>query len=542
MTVAATDDRNIIQEGTDSTTVNDQSVTQKVAVTEEGTVVVIENIVAQGFNDHGSLSGLGDDDHSQYILVSGLRAFTGTVSGITPTLDAHLATKKYVDDNAGGVSDHGALTGLSDDDHTQYILVDGTRAFTGTVSGITPTLSAHLSTKGYVDGAIISDHGALTGLADDDHSQDILVDGSRAFTGAVSGITPTLSAHLATKQYVDDNSGGGGVTDHGALTGLGDDDHTQYLLVDGSRAVNGTLDVVDKYQLGGVSVIRTSDGDLGGSENVSILGSETNILTGGANVYIGYGAGSSAGLALNNNTAVGNEAFMNGGGNDCCAFGHDSMKGATGNSNVAIGSRSLTSGTGSANVAIGFRAMNSPTSASRNICVGDFSLANITSANENCVIGRQAGEDITTGASNVLLGFQAGRNMTTQALNTFLGNEAGEDCVGSRNVAIGSDAGSDFAGNNNVAVGNEAGRQNGTGCVCIGFNAGENETGDNKLYIHNSNTTTPLIGGDFSAGTVDINGDFKATGSVINFANLPTSSSGLNAGDLWNDSGTIKVV
>ena len=29
----------------------------------------------------------------------------------------------------GGVTDHGALTGLSDDDHTQYILVNGTRAF-----------------------------------------------------------------------------------------------------------------------------------------------------------------------------------------------------------------------------------------------------------------------------------------------------------------------------------------------------------------------------------------------------------------------------
>lgn len=34
---------------------------------------------------------------------------------------------------------------------------------------------------------------------------------------------------------------GGGVTDHGALTGLTDDDHTQYLLTDGTRTVTGTL-------------------------------------------------------------------------------------------------------------------------------------------------------------------------------------------------------------------------------------------------------------------------------------------------------------
>lgn len=38
-------------------------------------------------------------------------------------------------------------------------------------------------------------------------------------------------------------AGGGGVSDHGALTGLGDDDHPQYLLADGSRALTGDLDL-----------------------------------------------------------------------------------------------------------------------------------------------------------------------------------------------------------------------------------------------------------------------------------------------------------
>jgi len=33
------------------------------------------------------------------------------------------------------------------------------------------------------------------------------------------------------------------VDDHGNLTGLGDDDHTQYLLVDGTRAMSGALDM-----------------------------------------------------------------------------------------------------------------------------------------------------------------------------------------------------------------------------------------------------------------------------------------------------------
>lgn len=53
--------------------------------------------------------------------------------------------------SGGGVTAHSALTGLSADDHTQYTLANGTRAFTSTVSGVTPTLSPHLTTKGYVD-------------------------------------------------------------------------------------------------------------------------------------------------------------------------------------------------------------------------------------------------------------------------------------------------------------------------------------------------------------------------------------------------------
>ncbi|KKL61596.1 hypothetical protein LCGC14_2193740, partial [marine sediment metagenome] len=50
--------------------------------------------------------------------------------------------------------DHGNTTGRDDDDHTIYSLVDGTRAFSGVVGGITPTDHAHLATKEYIDSAI----------------------------------------------------------------------------------------------------------------------------------------------------------------------------------------------------------------------------------------------------------------------------------------------------------------------------------------------------------------------------------------------------
>ena len=100
--------------------------------------------------------------------------------------------------------DHGATTGRSDDDHTQYILVAGTRAFTGDQSmgtnkitsltnGSASTdaaaygqLTSHTgdSTKHFTVGSI--DHGSIAGLADDDHTQYTLVAGTRAFTGHVT--------------------------------------------------------------------------------------------------------------------------------------------------------------------------------------------------------------------------------------------------------------------------------------------------------------------------------------------------------------------
>lgn len=90
--------------------------------------------------DHGALSGLADNDHPQYVLDAG-DTMTGTLdmgankitTTYVPVNGPDLTNKTYVD-SVAGVSDHGALTGLADDDHTQYVLADGTRAFTGNQS------------------------------------------------------------------------------------------------------------------------------------------------------------------------------------------------------------------------------------------------------------------------------------------------------------------------------------------------------------------------------------------------------------------------
>jgi hypothetical protein len=199
--------------------------------------------------DHGSLTGLGGDDHLQYIRVDGTRAFTGTVSGVTPTQNAHLATKKYVDDNAGsqGTMDHGALSWLSHNDHPQYLLVadiDDTPVDTTTNAPISSnwafdhvaaadphtgyrlenTDHTHQST-GAQAGKL--DHGlALTGLGDDDHS--LYHTDGRA-----------LAWHA-------------GVThDHGTLSGLSDDDHGQYLTT-GRHDVLAHSGIIDHAVLSGL--------------------------------------------------------------------------------------------------------------------------------------------------------------------------------------------------------------------------------------------------------------------------------------------------
>lgn len=241
---------------------------------------------------HSSLADLSSDDHTLYARVDGTRGFEDVAGGKTPTDTGHLVTKKYVDDNiaAGAVSslnslvgavsivggnaitisttsnisvavdetaiDHGTIGGLTDDDHTQYTRVDGTRGFEDVMGGKTPTATGHLATKNYVDSAnVISinssqgaisflegtlitigtagtditfsvnegsiDHGSIAGLSDDDHTQYSRVDGGRGFVDTVGGKTPTATGHLATKSYVDSNTVTSVNTAQGGITILG---------------------------------------------------------------------------------------------------------------------------------------------------------------------------------------------------------------------------------------------------------------------------------------------------------------------------------
>lgn len=68
-----------------------------------------------GGTDHGTLSGLSDDDHTQYALADKTRPSPWVAA-------ADLAARSIAD---LGTRDHDLLTGLADDDHTQYLLDAG---------------------------------------------------------------------------------------------------------------------------------------------------------------------------------------------------------------------------------------------------------------------------------------------------------------------------------------------------------------------------------------------------------------------------------
>jgi len=119
----------------------------------------------------------------------------GQVATWSAALGAWIAA-----DPAGGVTDHGALTGLfPDDDHAQYALADKSRPSPWVeAADLSPRSLADLGTKA---------HDLLTGLGDDDHSIYALLagrSGGQSFVGdiAASGhLTLQATAH-ATRGYV----------------------------------------------------------------------------------------------------------------------------------------------------------------------------------------------------------------------------------------------------------------------------------------------------------------------------------------------------
>ncbi len=145
-----------------------------------------------------------------------------------------------------------------------------------------------------------------------------------------------------------------------------------------------------------------------------------------------------------------------------------------------------------------------------NTFLGYHSGKNTSNGSFNTFVGAQSGLANSSGTFNVFIGAETGFSNTSGTGNVFLGNTTGYDnTTGGNNLFIGNSAGRfNSTGQNNVYLGALSGLMNisGSNNVFLGHTAGQDETGSNKLYIENTNSSTPLIYGDFANDTVKIYG------------------------------------
>lgn len=308
----------------------------------------------------GSTTIGGSGSSMLFSTTSGSIGVSGntTIIQLDATTGATISGTYYGDGSnlTGVVSDHGALSGLTDDDHTQYALLTGVRAFTGDVTisgGLTATDDATIGgtnaniTFGVTSGTIgVSDDTNLIQLA----TGQVTIDGSTTIGGSgsamlfsttsgsigVSGNTDiiqldvTTGATISGTYYGDGSNLTGVVSDHGALTGLSDDDHTQYALLTGVRAFTGDVTISGGLTATGEAVVggtghsiqfATTSGSIGVSNDTDLIQLDgtigitiNNDLFFGANTISGTGdiyAGNFYGDGSNLTGVGGSSTFLN---------------------------------------------------------------------------------------------------------------------------------------------------------------------------------------------------------------------------------------
>ena len=212
-----------------------------------------------------------------------------------------------------------------------------------------------------------------------------------------------------------------------------------------------------------------------------------------------------------NNIALGEEALSNNTlVSDIIAIGNEALKdNVSGTYNIAMGKAALTSNTeGNGNVAIGYESLTKNTDGHFNTAFGYNALGESIGSQWNTAIGASTLNDHISGGFNVAIGVNALTSHIDGVRNIGIGtaalilSETGEE-----NIGIGSNSGrNNISGNENSFIGIRSGYNNtGSGNVFLGYYSGYNEIQSNKLYIENSDSSTPLIYGEFDTNILGFN-------------------------------------
>lgn len=233
-----------------------------------------------------------------------------------------------------------------------------------------------------------------------------------------------------------------------------------------------------------------------GNKNTSFGANALNAATTGTrNTAIGTNVMPTNGIGAMN-TAVGDQAmFSNNGGAENSAFGVGALYSNTsGASNTALGRNALTSNVGGAsNTAVGYTALRT-NNGDFNTAVGRDALRTNGSGSNNSAIGVNAAYAVSSGANNTAAGVQSLRLNATGGNNTAVGMQSLYSAAGSGNVGI-------------------------------GYQAGYNETGSNRLYIENSqaDATTALVYGEFDNKILRTNGQLQVGNPAATGYKFPTA-------------------
>lgn len=181
--------------------------------------------------DHGFLEGLGDDDHTQYLLADGTRNLTGDLLATGTTKITFGSANNYI---------HEAVTAvLQIQGDAQVDIISSIGSMASFVTGGIVSLGNNVESDKYEMGFITNAGGGS--LVFDGPADRFEFDGGTGIiyyvpddvtdwpeiAGGASGVFQALDT-LAARS--------GGTGDHGALEGLGDDDHSQYALLAGRGA------------------------------------------------------------------------------------------------------------------------------------------------------------------------------------------------------------------------------------------------------------------------------------------------------------------
>ena len=262
----------------------------------------------------------------------------------------------------------------------------------------------------------------------------------------------------------------------------------------GANSVNSTNSIAIGYKAGfasqGQSIhIGRETGEVNPGSNLVSIGTEANQ----------YNAGASS-------VAIGYRAAQNGGGSGSITIGRDAR--AAGANSVSVG-------------------QNSEASQADMVVIGP----NATGGAQNAVIiGHEA---TASGSWAVVIGDQAeGTGTETVAIgNNTLGGAG-------RGVAIGDGASTANGTVQAIAIGNDASTTV-SDAIAIGDNSSVTSQFGIDIRTSAAGSLTYDTTNDWTFGAGVTMTDLTASGAVI-FSNLPTTDP-VNAGQLWNDGGTLKV-